>query len=590
MSPRSGRNSPDRAGLGSQYELLVKVASGGMATIYVGRRIGGDGRLWAIKRAHAHLLERKESKRMFIDEARVASRIRHPNIVSVEDIEDLPGELRLIMEYVEGGTLTDLIGRDEPLSPALAVRIALDASAGLHAAHGITGDDGQPLGLVHRDVSPHNILIGIDGVARLSDFGVAKNAHSSMSTTTGALKGKLAYMSPEYIEGAKADARHDVFALGVVVWEMLANKRLFRGANEVETMKLVTAAEVPPLSRVAPHVGTEFDAALAMALARRPDDRFENAQAFGAALEVVAERAGLSATHADVGRHLEDVLRDKLRERREVLAHRLVPSGAASSPTSSTAKMGGAAIPGSGGTLPLLSPGQTLAVDSQAPTHRVGSAPTGRQDSVPVNTIRSREPTTPPDMRPTPEIAIIDATTAVESSIPEPAGVPRPSRMLKWVLTAMVGLTVGGGLTFLVFGEDPGGASPSASEPDGENASAETGTTVEPGAKAGAEGTAAGMPPGAAVSSSTVEPGPLGAPASGSAVSGSAASGSAVSGSAASGSASSNPVAPPPSKGPGALGIGPKPTGGGAAPVGSEDEPAGAAGGEKPTIKPNPYH
>lgn len=534
--------APGRGAERSRYELLVKVASGGMATVYVGRRRSGDGRFWAIKRAHAHLLERSESRKMFIEEARIASMIRHPNIVTVEDVEELTGELRLVMEYVEGGTLADLVGRDEPLPPALAVRIALDAAAGLHAAHGMTAPDGTPLGLVHRDVSPHNILVGTDGIARLSDFGIAKNAHSSMSTTTGALKGKLAYMSPEYIEGAKADARHDVFALGVVVWEMLANKRLFRGANELETMKLVIAAEVPPLSRVAPDVARELEPVLAMALARRPADRFENAQALGAAIRTVAERVGLVASHADVGAHLSRVLAPKLQKRRAELASLLVPSGAVD-PKSSTAKMGGAGAPASGKTLPLAGvgtpgsvtereerpafedadgeaplpaeaapaaatpliepapPGQTLVIDSQAPTNRLGDArpegavalpsqdPEARQMSLPIDTMRSRAPTSPPTPEPVPHISVIDASTEVESSVPEIAGVPKPSRALAWVVTAVVGLALGGGLTFLVFGGEPAveeSATPVAegAAPAGALATAAPGSTTTPHADA----------------------------------------------------------------------------------------------------------
>jgi eukaryotic-like serine/threonine-protein kinase len=621
MSPVSGRKpilpDPEEPGRGaerSRYELLVKVASGGMATVYVGRRRSGDGRFWAIKRAHAHLLERSESRKMFIEEARIASMIRHPNIVTVEDVEELTGELRLVMEYVEGGTLADLVGRDDPLPPALAVRIALDAAAGLHAAHGMTAPDGTPLGLVHRDVSPHNILVGTDGIARLSDFGIAKNAHSSMSTTTGALKGKLAYMSPEYIEGAKADTRHDVFALGVVVWEMLANRRLFRGANELETMKLVVAAEVPPLSRVAPDVARELDPVLAMALARRPADRFENAQALGAAIRTVADRVGLVASHADVGTHLSRVLATKLQKRRAELAALLVPSGAVD-PKSSTAKMGGAAAPpASGKTLPLAGvgepgsvtdrdepptfkdeqgtalqvaeeepaavapriepapPGQTLVIDSQAPTNRLGEGrseaavtlasqdPDARQMSLPIDTMRSRAPTSPPTPEPPPHISVIDASTEVESSVPEPAGVPKPSRALAWIVTAVVGLALGGGLTLLLFGEDPEAEQRASPVAEGATQAGALATSAPTVASSGIADSSGSPKPGASSGGNT------GADA-GAAVPLPGGKAHPVSGSPA---ASPPPAAPGPLPSPAPP---PKPTG-----------PSGA-----PVIKPNPY-
>src|SRR6185369_5865550 len=201
----------------------------------------------AIKRAHAHLIENPSFKQMLIDEARLASRLHHPNVVAVLDVEELAGELRLVMDYVEGAALSDLIGRGQEaerrLPSRIAVRIALDACAGLHAAHELCDEDNKPLGLVHRDVSPHNILVGVDGVARLSDFGIAKQAEGGVSTTTGALKGKLGYMAPEYVEEGKLDARSDVFAMGVVAWEALANQKLFRGTNEVDTLKRIVATK-----------------------------------------------------------------------------------------------------------------------------------------------------------------------------------------------------------------------------------------------------------------------------------------------------------------------------------------------------------
>jgi eukaryotic-like serine/threonine-protein kinase len=299
----------------SRYELLVKIASGGMATVYVGRlsSVAGVSRLVAVKRAHAHLLEDGSFAKMLVAEARLASKIHHPNVVAVHNVEEIEGELLLVMDYVEGASLHELA-----VPPDVAVRVVLDACAGLHAAHELADDDGRPLGIVHRDVSPHNILVGIDGIARLTDFGIAKSSGHTQSggkTSTGALKGKVSYMAPEYVESGHLDARSDVFSLGVCAWEALTHRRLFRGASEVETLKLVLATHVPKddgLPRALSNV-------LARALARSPAQRHPSAAAFGEALEAAAREANLVATHAQVAAFVRKVAGDALATRRALI-------------------------------------------------------------------------------------------------------------------------------------------------------------------------------------------------------------------------------------------------------------------------------
>ncbi len=316
------------AGQASRYELLMKLASGGMATVYVGRVRGplGFSRLVAIKRAHPHLLEDQTFAKMLVDEAKLASRIHHPNVVAVLDIErdnraSESTDLRLVMEYVEGASLSDLLQAAESKPGALpagvVVRIVLDACAGLQVAHELTDEQGGVLGIVHRDVSPHNILVGVDGLARLSDFGIAKETSKPGSTTTGSLKGKLAYMAPEYIGGGDIDARADVFALGVVLWEAIAQKKLFRGSNDLETLQRVATAIVPSLGEVSPAAAKAFDELLQVALARDPKERFSSARAFGNALEAEARSAGLLASHAEVAAVVRELAKDTLESRRE---------------------------------------------------------------------------------------------------------------------------------------------------------------------------------------------------------------------------------------------------------------------------------
>lgn len=309
----------------SRYELLVKIASGGMATVYVGRlnSVAGTTRLVAIKRAHAHLMEDPAFAKMLIAEAKLASRIHHPNVVAVQNVEEVEGELLLVMDYVEGASLAELSAfEDMPLPAKVAVRMLLDGCAGLQAAHELTDDDGEPLGIVHRDVSPHNILVGVDGVARLTDFGIAKSSGHTASagqTTTGALKGKVAYMAPEYVESGKLDARSDVFSLGIVAWETLTRRRLFRGATEIESLKLVLATEVPRPSEVAPWLGSALDAVISKALARAPANRFASAAELGEALEVAARREDLIATASNVAAFVRTSTGDMLARRRALI-------------------------------------------------------------------------------------------------------------------------------------------------------------------------------------------------------------------------------------------------------------------------------
>jgi serine/threonine protein kinase len=321
------RKSRDVLPGSSRFEILVKIAAGGMATVYVARSRarGGITRLFAVKRAHPHLAEDSSFRKMFADEARLASRIHHPNVVAVQDVEELDDELLLIMDYVEGAALSDLrdgLGLLDPVTRAsVATRVVLDACAGLHAAHELRDDSGRPLDMVHRDISPHNILVGIDGISRVTDFGIAKsNAYTGgggNNTVTGGLKGKIAYMAPEYVDSRKLDRRADVFGLGVVLWECLAAERLFQTTSEIETMLLVSKCEVRPPSTVAVGLPRVLDEVVMRALARSPDQRYPTAQAFADALERAARQIGALGQHSAIGAFVEAHAGDLLGGRRQ---------------------------------------------------------------------------------------------------------------------------------------------------------------------------------------------------------------------------------------------------------------------------------
>ena len=209
-----------------------------MATVHLARQLGAAGfaRIVAVKRLHERYARDPEFVAMFLDEARLVGRIRHPNVVQTLDVvaeknADGGSELFIVMEYVHGESLVRLLAaartKDEPVPLKIASAIMIGALQGLHAAHEAKSEAGQPLNIVHRDISPHNILVGIDGVARVLDFGVAKASERVSSTTKGEVKGKLAYMAPEQLNGGEADRRTDVFAAGIVFWEVLAGQRLF---------------------------------------------------------------------------------------------------------------------------------------------------------------------------------------------------------------------------------------------------------------------------------------------------------------------------------------------------------------------------
>ncbi|MDB5217696.1 MAG: Protein kinase, partial [Myxococcaceae bacterium] len=295
-----------------RYEIVRKIASGGMATVYLGRGVGALGfeRPVAIKACHPHLLEAGDRTHVVLEEARVAALIRHPNVVATLDVTLCDGSVMIVMEYVEGLTVAGLVkaaARDErPVPASIALRIAEDALAGLHAAHELRGEDGRLLGIVHRDVSPQNVIVGIDGFAKLADFGVFKgDTRSARVTATGEVKGKLGYVAPEVYRGEPATRRSDVYALGVMLWELCAGRRLFDEAADAATMQRVLAGAVPALSSLRSDVPYELDGVLARALALDPAERFATAEDFSRALEALPVTA---ASTRVVAQHVREAM------------------------------------------------------------------------------------------------------------------------------------------------------------------------------------------------------------------------------------------------------------------------------------------
>ena len=300
-----------------RYVLFGEIASGGMATVHFGRLQGAAGfaRSVAIKRLHPQYAKDPEFVSMFVDEARLAARISHPNVVPTLDVVSQGDELLLVMEYVRGTSLSRLFrtltNRGEKIPPAIAASIVAGALHGLHAAHEAKSETGERLDIVHRDVSPQNILVGTDGVARVLDFGVAKAAGRWQSTREGQLKGKIAYMAPEQITTGQVTRRTDVYAASAVFWEMLTGKRLFRADSEVKLLMMVIESAVQAPSTVAPGLPEGLDAIVLRGLDRNPEKRFATAREMASHIE----RAVPVAPAAEVGEWLEQVAADELRER-----------------------------------------------------------------------------------------------------------------------------------------------------------------------------------------------------------------------------------------------------------------------------------
>ncbi|MBL0217791.1 MAG: protein kinase [Myxococcales bacterium] len=284
MSARELFQKGDRIG---EYEILSKLRAGGMATLFLGRRHGAAGvsRPVVIKVIHPHLAEDELIVRMFIDEAQISSHISHKNVVYVERFGEHDGVYFIVMEFVDGCSVDQLLRtmnrRGELLSPEVAVHIVIETASGLHAAHETLGTDGQPLNIVHRDVSPSNILLTRDGNIKVIDFGIAKARNRLNTTQDGSgLKGKLRYMSPEQAWGKNVDRSADVYALGVVLWELLTCKPLFKGTDDLAVLELVRNPEIPPPSRLNPSVPPALDGVVLRATARDPAQRLQTAQEF----------------------------------------------------------------------------------------------------------------------------------------------------------------------------------------------------------------------------------------------------------------------------------------------------------------------
>ena len=443
-----------------RYEIIAEIARGGMGTVLLARLEGAGGfeRLMAIKLMHEHLAQDPSFVTMLLDEARTAANIHHPNAVGIVDVAESPVGYYLVMSYVEGFTLAQLVSHpslDAKQRIRLGLRVLIDACRGLHAAHTAKDAKGKPLGIVHRDVSPQNVLVGLDGVGRIVDFGIALAASRVTASRPGVLKGKPSYMAPEQVQGQPCDARADVFALGIVLWEILTGSRLFEAEMELATLLQVVEAKVEPPSQREPLATPELDAVVLAALERVPDRRTSDARALAVAIERAADAAGLLAPTHEVADAIERLFAREIEERQEAIRHHLATSVGEKKPL----------VPGQLGLIPRLydrtpAPRSTELQNRSGVRERdVSYAPT-RQAETPIRTLALETP-----------------VMNVEPPVIEPPATPREEpRRARWPIAAVaIGvLAIGGAGAWAV--------ATSGGEPDGAQQPAERPANEEPAA------------------------------------------------------------------------------------------------------------
>ncbi len=306
-----------------RYQLLKKLATGGMAQIYLARQVGPEGfeKLLVVKRILPHLAENEDFITMFLDEARIAARLNHPNIVQIFDLGAQDDSFFIAMEFIHGEDVRRVWKHSEregkPIPLALICRIIIDACAGLDYAHKKVDQSGRPLGIVHRDISPQNILVSFEGGVKVVDFGIAKAADQATVTKSGVLKGKYSYMSPEQASGQHIDSRTDIFALGVVLYELLTGTRLFKRATDIQTLNAVTECQIAPPSAVNTRVPKDLDAIVMRALTKSRDDRFADARQLGSALEDWLLSNKLPSSSTALAEFMHDIYRERLAREQE---------------------------------------------------------------------------------------------------------------------------------------------------------------------------------------------------------------------------------------------------------------------------------
>jgi serine/threonine protein kinase len=306
-------------GQGMTYRRLLPLGSGGMANVFLALALGQSGfkRLVVVKSVREELLANPAMRQMFLTEARVSARLNHPNVVQVSDVVDAPEGVMLVMEYLDGLSLAGaytVVGK--AFSLPMRLRVACEVLAGLHYAHRLTDYDGLPLGLVHRDVSPQNVFLTYDGRVKVLDFGIAKVSASPDQTRFGVVKGRIAYMPPEQVTGQRVDLRADIYAMGCLLWEAIAGRRLWEKLPEPEIARRLVAGQV---RRLGPEVNPELERIVSRAMAYSPDHRYASAEEMRLELEGFLQSIS-PVMLREVGQLLTATCKERLDQRQREIA------------------------------------------------------------------------------------------------------------------------------------------------------------------------------------------------------------------------------------------------------------------------------
>ncbi len=326
MAAAPHSNGPEVSTIG-KYQLIANLGHGGMADVYLAIVHGpvGFNKLMVIKRLRPSLAEEPEFLSMFLDEARLAARLNHPNVVQTNEVAEVDGIYYIAMEYLDGQPLNRILHRavkSGDLPRDLLLRIVADSLAGLHHAHELSDYDGSPIGVVHRDASPHNIFVTYDGQTKVVDFGIAKAATRSAETRGGVLKGKIAYMAPEQARSDEVDRRADIFAMGLVMWEVVTGTRLRRG-SDLEMLDRISTGEVPRLSTVLPGCAPALERILARATHLAKEERYATANEMRQDIVAYLESTGARVGAEEVGKLVSKMFESKRAEMKAIIERQL---------------------------------------------------------------------------------------------------------------------------------------------------------------------------------------------------------------------------------------------------------------------------
>ncbi len=414
-----------------KYRFIASLGHGGMADVYLAVLAGpaGFNKLQVVKKLRRDYVEDPDHIEMFLDEARLAARLNHPNVVQTFEVSESEGEYFMAMEYLEGATMNRIINRAKasPPPPGVLLRMVADALAGLHYAHDLADYDGKPLHIVHRDASPHNIIVTYDGQTKILDFGIAKSEVRSGETRTGIVKGKIGYMAPEQARCRPLDRRADIFVLGIVLWEILAGRKLWDKASDIEVLHRLATGELPRVEEVRPDVPEPLARMCARALALDPWNRYATAAEMRADIVAYLDFAGIRVSTEDVGQYVAAQFGDKRVEIRKVVERQLSKLKAGVSAGVGLADLAGAADPAPDSmSLPRI---------SQSGRHSVGSGSgSGSGSSSNARIVPSFTSVPPPAAHPPGQTA----STAMQAAAPATTPAATPNRGAMFVAGAIV--------------------------------------------------------------------------------------------------------------------------------------------------------